>query len=107
MKSVCLFALAAVLEIAGCFSFWLWVREKRAVGWLLPGLVLLAAFAWVLTKVEVARAGRAYAIYGGIYIAASLLWLRVVEKHQPDVWDLSGAAICIGGALLICYGPRG
>ena len=24
------FAVAAVLEIAGCFAFWLWLREDRS-----------------------------------------------------------------------------
>lgn len=107
MKSVLLFVAAALLEIAGCFAFWQWVRQGRSAWWLLPGLVLLAAFAWVLTKVNVPHAGRTYAIYGGIYIAASLLWLRAVEGHRPDGWDLGGAAICIAGALLMLYGPRG
>lgn len=107
MKSVLLFTLAAILEIAGCFAFWQWMRLGRSALWLLPGLVSLAAFAWLLTKVDVPHAGRAYAIYGGIYIAASLLWLRIVEGHRPDVWDLSGATLCVGGALLMFYGPRG
>ncbi len=107
MKSVFLFTLAAILEIAACFAFWQWVRQGPSALWLLPGLVSLAAFAWVLTQVNVAHAGRAYAIYGGIYIAASLVWLRLVEGHRPDVWDFGGAALCIGGALLMFYGPRG
>ena len=36
-------------------------------------------FAWLLTQVDTAAAGRAYAAYGGVYIGASLLWLWVVE----------------------------
>lgn len=52
-------------------------------------------------------AGRAYAVYGGIYIAASLAWLWLVEGRAPDRWDLAGAAVCIAGALVILYAPRG
>src|SRR3990172_12917897 len=37
-----------------------------------------------------AFAGRAYAAYGGIYIAASLLWLSIVERQRPTVTDQSG-----------------
>jgi small multidrug resistance family-3 protein len=40
-------------------------------------------FAYLLTLVEAAAAGRAYAAYGGIYIAASLLWLWSVEGDVP------------------------
>ena len=38
------------------------------------GVVSLIAFAFALTRVDSAFAGRAYAAYGGIYIAASLVW---------------------------------
>lgn len=74
--------------------------------WLLPGSVSLTLFAWLLTRVEVTHAGRAYAVYGGIYIAASLVWLWAVEHQPPDRWDLTGAAICLAGALVMLYGPR-
>ena len=67
----------------------------------------LVLFAYALTRVDVAFAGRAYAVYGGIYIAASLLWLRVVEGVRPDRWDLSGATIALVGALVILFGRRG
>ncbi len=74
--------------------------------WLVPGTISLIVFAFLLTKVQTNLAGRAYAIYGGIYIAASLLWLYVVEQNVPDRWDLIGAAICIIGALIILLMPR-
>ncbi len=91
------YAAAALGEIAGCFSFWAWLRLGRAVFWVVPGLVSLAAFAALLTLVPTDAAGRAYAAYGGIYIVGSLLWLWGVEGRYPDVWDLSGAAVCLLG----------
>ncbi|MFN4312235.1 MAG: YnfA family protein [Ferrovibrio sp.] len=106
MSSIAFYAAAALAEIAGCFAFWAWLRLDRSPLWLLPGLVSLAAFAWLLTRVEADFAGRAYAAYGGVYIAASLLWLWAVERHAPDRWDLIGAAICLTGAGLILFGPR-
>lgn len=107
MKSMVFFVAAAFFEISGCFSFWAWLRNSRP-GWVvLPGLVSLALFAWCLTRVDTPYAGRAYAAYGGIYIASSLAWLRGVEGVAPDRWDLIGSAICIGGALVILFGPRG
>jgi small multidrug resistance family-3 protein len=97
---------AALAEIAGCYSFWAWLRLGKSPLWLLPGLVSLALFAWLLTLVDTAAAGRAYAAYGGIYIAMSLLWLWSVEGTRPDRWDVTGAAICLIGAGVILLGPR-
>ena len=77
-----------------------------SVFWLVPGLVSLAVFAWLLTLAPSDFAGRAYAAYGGVYIAASLLWLWMVEKQRPDPWDLTGAAICLAGAAVILFPPR-
>ncbi len=101
------YALAALGEIAGCFAFWAWLRLGQSPLWLIPGIGSLMAFAWLLTKVDAEFAGRAYAAYGGIYIAASLLWLWFAEGRVPDRWDMTGAAICIIGAMVILYGPRG
>ena len=106
MKTLAVFVTAAIAEIAGCFAFWAVLRLKAAPLWLAAGMVSLAAFAWLLTRADSAYAGRAYAIYGGIYIAASLAWLWAVEGRAPDRWDLAGAAVCIAGALVILYAPR-
>jgi small multidrug resistance family-3 protein len=68
--------------------------------------VLLAIFAWSLTRVEIAHAGRAFAAYGGLYVMASLVWLRVVENVLPDRWDLLGGTVCLAGVAIIAFGPR-
>jgi small multidrug resistance family-3 protein len=104
--SIAAFAGAAVAEIAGCFAFWAVFRLDRSLLWLIPGFLLLALFAYLLTLVETDAAGRAYAAYGGIYIGASLAWLWLVEGIRPGRWDLVGAAICIVGASVILFGPR-
>ena len=106
MRSILYFCLAALFEIAGCFSLWVWLREQRSVWWLVPGVVSLVLFAYLLTRVDAAFAGRAYAAYGGIYIVASLLWLWAVEHTAPDCYDLLGAALCLGGTSLILFAPR-
>jgi small multidrug resistance family-3 protein len=100
------YACAALAEIAGCFAFWAWWRLGRSAWWLVPGSLSLAAFAWLLTRVDADFAGRAYAAYGGVYITASLLWLWVVEGARPDRWDITGAAVCLLGAAIILFGPR-
>ena len=101
MANVALFALAAVLEIAGCFAFWVWIRRGAAPWVVVLGIASLVGFALALTRVESAFAGRAYAAYGGIYIAASLAWLWVVERQVPSRADVLGAALAIVGALVI------
>ncbi|RWB19422.1 YnfA family protein [Mesorhizobium sp.] len=102
-----IYIAAALAEIAGCFSFWAWWRLEKSPLWLIPGLVSLALFGYLLALVETNAAGRAYAAYGGIYIAASLAWLWLVEGVRPDRWDLGGALLCIVGASVILLAPRG
>lgn len=93
MRTTVVYLLAAFAEIAGCFSFWAWLRSHHSGLWLLPGMASLAMFAWLLTLVESSHAGRAYAAYGSVYIAASLVWLWAVEGARPDRWDVVGAVI--------------
>lgn len=106
MISIAAFAGAAIAEIAGCYAFWAFFRLDRSILWLVPGFLLLVLFAYLLTLVETEAAGRAFAAYGGIYIAASLSWLWLVEGVRPGRWDLVGAAICLVGAAVILFGPR-
>lgn len=105
--TILIFSAAALAEIAGCFAFWAWLRLGRSAWWLCPGGMALALFAILLTRVDSAAAGRTYAAYGGIYILASLLWLWIVESQRPDRFDVAGAALCLAGAAIILYGPRG
>jgi small multidrug resistance family-3 protein len=101
------YLLAALAEIGGCFAFWAVLRQGRSAWWLGVGVALLVLFAWALARVEVSAAGRAFAAYGGVYIAASLAWLWAVEGVRPDRWDLIGGAVCLAGAAIILWGPRG
>jgi small multidrug resistance family-3 protein len=107
LRSFGIYALAAFAEIGGCFAFWAWARLGRSALWLAPGMVSLALFAYALTFVESPVAGRAYAAYGGVYVAASLLWLWLAEGVRPDRWDLLGGAVMLAGAAVILLGPRG
>ena len=106
MKIAAIYLAAAIAEIGGCFAFWAWLRLDRSPLWIIPGMASLALFAWLLTLSEATAAGRAYAIYGGVYIASSLLWLWAVEQIRPDRWDLIGASICLIGATVIFAAPR-
>ena len=106
LKTGLIYVGAALAEIAGCFGFWMWLRQGKPALWLLPALASLATFAWLLTLVDSTAAGRAYAAYGGVYIAASLAWLWAVEGVRPDRWDIVGATVCLAGAAIVLLGPR-
>ena len=104
--SVLVYIGAALAEIAGCFAFWAWLRIDKSPLWLIPGMVSLALFAWLLTLIDTDHAGRAYAAYGGVYIASAIVWLWLAEGTRPDRWDLLGGAICLAGAAIILFAPR-
>jgi small multidrug resistance family-3 protein len=50
--------------------------------------------------------GRILAAYGGVFVAGSLAWGRVVDGYRPDRFDLGGAALCLMGVAVIMYAPR-
>ncbi len=100
------YLIAAFAEIAGCFAFWAWARLDKSLFWLIPGIASLALFALVLTRADSALAGRAYAAYGGVYIASSMLWMWLIEGHRPDRWDAAGLALCLIGSVVILLPQR-
>lgn len=106
IKTLLLFALTAVAEIVGCYLPWLWLKQGGSAWLLLPAAASLVLFVWLLT-LHPSASGRIYAAYGGIYISAALVWLWLVDGIKPSVWDMSGVAVCLLGAGLIAFQPRG
>ncbi|MEJ5143158.1 MULTISPECIES: YnfA family protein [Gluconobacter] len=106
MESFIFYACAAVAEIAGCYAFWACFRMSKSPYWLIPGLISLVIFAFLLTRVESAEAGRAYSVYGGIYILFAVLWMWGVEGVRPDRWDIFGLTLCLAGAAVIFLAPH-
>jgi len=100
------YVLAATCEIAGCYAVWMWLRLGRTAWWLVPGTLILIVFAAVLTKVDSAFAGRAFAAYGSVYIVGSLAWLIIVEHTAPRSSDVVGSGVCLIGAAIIVFGTR-
>lgn len=99
-----LFAVTALAEIMGCYLPWLVLRQGKPLYLLLPAVVALALFAWLLT-LHPAAAGRTYAAYGGMYIAVALLWLRFVDGVSLTRWDIFGASIAHVGMAVIALQP--
>jgi len=105
VESLVLFFLAALLEIGGGYLVWLWLREnKRAVFGLLGGLTL--AIYGIIPTFQPAHFGRVYAAYGGIFIVSSLIWGALIDKKNPDKYEIIGALIALAGVLIMFYIPR-
>lgn len=104
MQTLVFFLIAALGEIAGCYTFWAWLRLGKSILWIVPGILALIIFAVALTKVDASNAGRVYAAYGGIYILSSLFWLWLAEGVKPDKWDLLGVTISLLGTIVILFG---
>ncbi|MEV5499810.1 YnfA family protein [Nonomuraea fuscirosea] len=107
VRSLMLFALAALAEIGGAWLVWQGVREQRGLVWIGAGVVALGLYGFVATLQPDANFGRILAAYGGVFVAGSLAWGMVVDGFRPDRWDVAGALICLVGVLVIMYAPRG
>jgi len=105
LKTVGLFALTALAEIAGCYLPYLWLREDKSIWLLIPGALSLIAFVWLLSLHPTA-AGRVYAAYGGVYICMAILWLWTVNGIRPTVWDIVGSVVALLGMAIIMFAPR-
>ena len=105
LRTIALFAVAAVAEIGGAWLVWQGVREDRGVAWIGAGIVALAGYGFVATLQEDAHFGRILAAYGGIFVAGSLAWGVVADGFRPDRYDLLGAAICLAGVGVIMFAP--
>lgn len=105
LKAFALFVATAVAEILGCYLPYLWLKKNGSPWMLIPSLVSLALFAWLLTLHPTA-AGRVYAAYGGVYIAVAIAWLWLVDGVRPTAWDLVGVAVALAGMVIIMLGPR-
>ena len=105
LKTVSLFALTALAEIAGCYLPYLWLREDKSIWLLIPGALSLIAFVWLLSLHPTA-AGRVYAAYGGVYICMAILWLWTVNGIRPTVWDIVGSVVALLGMAIIMFAPR-
>jgi small multidrug resistance family-3 protein len=105
IQSLSFFLLAGLCEIGGGYLVWLWLREGKGVGLGAMGLVVLGLYGVVATF-QPTSFGRAYAAYGGIFIALSVLWGWWVDRVLPDRFDVLGALIALLGVGVIMYAPR-
>ena len=105
MKAWLLLIATAGAELLGCWLTYAWLRQARSPWLLIPSAISLATFAWLLTLHPTAS-GRTYAAYGGVYVAAALLWLATVDGQPPDRWDLLGVSLTLAGTAVITFAPH-
>jgi small multidrug resistance family-3 protein len=105
LKSVSLFVLAAIAEMSGAFLIWQWQRSGKPLLFALLGIGVLFIYALIQTA-QTFSFGRAFAAYGGVFIAVATLWGWWVDGRTPDRWDWLGAAVCLAGSAIILWIPR-
>jgi small multidrug resistance family-3 protein len=106
VRSVLLFALAALAEIGGAWLVWQGVREHRGLAFVGAGILALGLYGFVATFQPDPHFGRILAAYGGVFVAGSLAWGMLVDGFRPDRYDLVGAILCLIGVAVIMYAPR-
>ncbi len=105
LKTLVLFTITALAEIAGCYLPYLWLKKDGSVWLLLPAAGSLALFVWLLSLHPTA-AGRVYAAYGGVYVSVAILWLWLVDSIRPTMWDLLGSSVALLGMAIIMLGRQ-
>lgn len=105
VRSIFWLLLAGLMEIAGGYLVWIWLREKKPWYVGLAGALLLVSYG-VVPTFQPAHFGRVYAAYGGIFIAMALLWGWYVDGQRPDRGEVTGALFCLIGVAVMMYAPR-
>jgi len=103
LETFALFVVTALAEIVGCYLPYLWLKKDGSPWLVVPAIASLALFAWLLTLHPTA-AGRVYAAYGGVYIAAALAWLWIVDGVAITRWDVAGVIVSLTGMSIIVVG---
>lgn len=105
-RSIALFAVAALAEIAGAYLIWSGLREGKGILAVVTGALMLVLYGVVAAQQPGNQFGRVLATYGGVFVAGSLLWGVAFDGLRPDRYDLMGAVICLIGVGVIAYSPR-
>jgi small multidrug resistance family-3 protein len=104
-KSIFIFVLAGLFEIAGGYLVWLWLKESKPAWYGVLGGLILALYGVVATW-QNASFTKVYVVYGGIFIIISFLWGSLIDGFKPDKYDVIGGIITLLGVSIIYYYPR-
>lgn len=70
------------------------------------GSLILVVYGFIPCAQPSDSFGRIYAIYGGFFIAMSLLVGWALDGDRPDLGDIIGGSISTVGVLVIMLWPR-
>jgi small multidrug resistance family-3 protein len=104
LKSLVLFGLAGLAEIAGGYLVWQWLRNGKALWMGIVGGIVLFLYGVIPTLQTESAFGRVYAAYGGVFIVLSILWGVIFDGWRPDRYDLIGAVFALVGVSIIMWG---
>lgn len=105
-SSIMIFILAGLAEIGGGYLVWQWIKAGSSLAYGITGFFLLLSLYGIIPTLQDAHFGRVYAAYGGIFVVMSVLWGYGIDGVKPDIWDISGAMIVLGGVGLMMWAPR-
>jgi drug/metabolite transporter superfamily protein YnfA len=106
LQTILLFFVTGLAEIGGGWLVWKCVRNSRPWWWGVLGSVVLICYGFLPTLQPVVDSfGRIYAVYGGFFIALSLLWGWGLDGDRPDLGDLVGSSVALIGVLLMLFWP--
>ncbi|MEM9137944.1 MAG: YnfA family protein [Cyanobacteria bacterium P01_F01_bin.42] len=105
IRAICLFTLAGLCEIGGGYLVWLAIREGRSAWLAVFGIVILGLYG-VVPTLQATNFGRAYAAYGGVFVALSIFWGWRIDQIPPDKFDLLGGFIILLGVFVMMFAPR-
>ncbi len=105
-RSVVLFILAGLAEIAGGYFIWIWLRYDAGIMWGLLGGIVLIFYGIIPTFQQFPSFGRVYAAYGGVFIVMSILWGWWIDNITPDFYDWLGTIVSLIGTAVILWFPR-
>lgn len=105
IKSLAFYILAGFCEIGGGYLVWLWLKQEKPAWYGVAGAIVLAVYGYVMTF-QPSSFGKAYAIYGGVFIVMALIWAWKVDHFKPDKLDVVGAVVITIGVAIILFIPR-
>jgi small multidrug resistance family-3 protein len=101
IRSIALFIVAGLFEIAGGYLVWQWWRNGAAFV-----LGIIGGFVLFLYGIVPTYQPAHFAAYGGWFVVLSIGWGWIVDRMAPDRFDILGGAVCLAGVAIIMYSPR-